>query len=222
MPAVCRPGPMPPPPPPSLSKNNTKCTLRQHIGPCAGAPRSRCFVFVGRDSGGALILFGACGPTTPFQKQMQSDSGRTYQTYRFPARRNFALVIDKDGGGPTWFPTCAAACICARGPFCARRARGAPGAGGTRGALGACGARGASGAQGVPGTLGPLGRQRHLVRAERVARVPHLASVAHLSSVLVPSGCPSNGDPWLCQDSGATYAVGWRLGVTETACGRGG
>ena len=119
--------------------------------------------------------------------------------------------------GPAWFPTCAVTCICARGPLCARRA---PGAGGARGALDACGARGASGAQGALGTLGPLGRQAHLVRAERVARVPHLASVARLSSVLVPSGCPSNGDPWLCRDSGATYVVGGRVGVSETACGR--
>ena len=29
-------------PPLSLSQNNTKYTLRQHIGPCAGAPRSLC------------------------------------------------------------------------------------------------------------------------------------------------------------------------------------
>ena len=49
-----------------------------------------------------------------------------------------------------------------------------------------------------------------------------VASVAHLASVLVPSGCPSNGDPWLCRDSGATYVVGGRVGVSETACGRGG
>ena len=45
-----------------------------------------------------------------------------------------------------------------------------------------------------------------------------VASVAHLASVLVPSGCPSNGDPLLCRHSGGTYVVGGRVGVSETAC----
>ena len=61
----------------------------------------------------------------------------------------------------------------------------------------------------------------HLARVEHVAHLAHVepvAGVAHLASVLVLNGCPSNGDPWLCRDSGATYVVGGRVGVSETAC----
>ena len=75
MPAARGPGAMPPPPPPSLSKNHTKCTSRQNIKPCAGAPRSLCIVFLTGTAGVPSYCLVRAGPRPHFKNKCKVTAG---------------------------------------------------------------------------------------------------------------------------------------------------